>query len=184
MMATRPDYALPTAGEFLDIDFGESKAGPDNGVIRMMAGNTAGHAQAQGDVYSALRLRRSGCALSNSDMAARTSDYSIRYLDVTVYGGRGGPANDDLKPFDNPRVVFEVLSASTARTDLRVEREEYEELPSVDTVVFVDIAAERLRAVQRAGPNGWSELIHQEPATLALTTLRIELTHEEIFARD
>jgi Uma2 family endonuclease len=117
-------------------------------------------------------------------MATRARDHSIRYPDVTVYRGRNGPANDGLKAFDDLRVIFEVLSAGTARTDLRVKLDECKELASVDTIVFVDIATERLRVVQRTGPNGWSEIIHQEPATLALPMLKIELTHEEIFARD
>ncbi len=37
-MATRPDYFLLSAEEFLDIDFGERKAELDNGVIHMIAG--------------------------------------------------------------------------------------------------------------------------------------------------
>lgn len=185
-MATQPEYPLLTADEFLQIDFGERKAELDNGVIRMMAGGTARHAQVQGNIFSSIRLqlRGTGCAAYISDMAAQTRDHSIRYPDVTVYCGRNGPENDDFKAFDDPRVIFEVLSAGTARTDLRVKLEEYKELPSVDTIVFVDIAAERLRVVQRSGPNGWSEIINQEPTTLALPSLKVELTHEEIFARD
>ncbi|WP_375402901.1 Uma2 family endonuclease [uncultured Sphingomonas sp.] len=185
-MATQPDYPLLTAAEFLQIDFGDRRAELDNGVIRMMAGGTARHADVQLNVAAALRskLRGTDCRSYISDMATRTRDYSIRYPDVTIYCGRNGPANDDLKAFDDPRVIFEVLSAGTARTDLRVKLEEYKELASVDTIVFVDIATERLRVVQRTGPNGWSELIHQEPAVLALPSLGVELTHEEIFTRD
>lgn len=185
-MATQPNYPLLTAEEFLEIDFGDRKAELDNGVIRMMAGGSARHAQVQVNILVALapRLRGTGCAPYISDMATRTRDHSIRYPDVTVYCGRNGPANDDLKSFDDPRVIFEVLSAGTARTDLRVKLDEYKDLPSVDTIVFVDIATERLRVVQRTGPNGWSELIHQEPASLPLPLLKIELAHDEIFARD
>jgi Uma2 family endonuclease len=185
-MATRVRSELLTADEFLEIDFGERRAELDNGVIRTMAGGTARHARVQGNIFLelALRLRGSGCTAYSADMAARTRDSSIRYPDVSVYCGRDGRANDDLKAFDDPRVIFEVLSAGTARTDLRVKLEEYKELPSVDTIVFVDIATERLRVVQRTGPNGWNELIHQEPADLVLPALNVQLTHEDIFARD
>ena len=185
-MATYPDYPLLTAEDFLDIDFGERKAELDNGVIRMMAGGTARHAKIQGNILVALatRLRGTGCAPYNSDMAAQTRDRSIRYPDVSVYCGRNGPADDDEKAFDNPRVLFEVLSAGTARTDLRIKLEEYKELPSVDTIVFIDIATERLRIVQRTGPKGWSDVIHTEPTNVALPSLDITIGHEEIFARD
>ncbi|MEI9852041.1 MAG: Uma2 family endonuclease [Sphingomonas sp.] len=185
-MAAHPNYPLLTAEEFLEIDFGEHKAELDNGVIRMMAGGTARHARVQLNIQVALaqRLRGTGCTPYGSDMAARTQGISIRYPDVTVYCGRDGSTDDEKKAFDDPRVIFEVLSAGTARTDLRVKLDEYKALPSVDTVVFVDIATERLRVVQRTGPNGWNEQAYDAPIDVALPSLGIALPHDEIFARD
>lgn len=185
-MATPPDYPLLTAEEFLEINFGERKAELDNGVIRMMAGGSARHAQVQGNIYAYLRtrLRGTGCTPYNSDMAARTCGRSIRYPDVTVYCGRGDPANDDLKAFDDPRILFEVLSAGTARTDLNVKLVEYKALPSVDAIVFIDIASERLHVVRRDRPDGWSEVVHRVPVDLDLPTLDLVIPHDEIFARD
>lgn len=184
-MATNPEYPRLTAEEFLDIDFGEKKAELDNGVIRMMAGGTARHAAVQGNIYAALatRLRGSPCRPYGADMALRTNAYSVRYPDVSVYCGRDDPAHDELKAFDDPRVLFEVLSAGTARTDLRVKLEEYKALASLDTVIFVDIATERLRVIQRIAPNAWSDTQHDEPVTLLLPALGIELPPEELFAR-
>ncbi len=185
-MATQTEYPLLTAREFLEIDFGEHKAELDNGVIRMMAGGTARHAAVQINLITALRqrLRGSGCAPYSSDMAVQTHDRSIRYPDVTVYCGRANSLNDDEKAFDDPRVIFEVLSAGTARTDLRVKLPEYTALPSVDTIVFVDIASERLRIVQRTGPNGWSQQTYDEPVDVSLPSLGVTIPHDEIFARD
>lgn len=185
-MATQPVYPLLTADEFLEIDFGDKKAELDNGVIRMMAGGTARHAQVQLNIlaYLRVRLRGSGCSPYNSDMATRTHDLSIRYPDVSVFCGRGGPANDDMKAFDDPRVLVEVLSAGTARTDLRVKLPEYTALDSVDTIVFVDIVSERLRIVQRTGPHGWNDVQHDAPVDLPLPALDLVIPHGEIFARD
>ncbi|AJP71340.1 Uma2 family endonuclease [Sphingomonas hengshuiensis] len=185
-MATRTEYPLLTAEEFLQIDFGDRKAELDNGVIRMMAGGTARHAQVQTNILVALapRLRGTGCAPYNSDMGARTRDHSVRYPDVSVYCGRGDASNDDALTFDDPRVIFEVLSAGTARTDLRVKLDEYKEMPSVDTIVFVDIASERLRVVQRTGPKGWNEVVHDMPFDVPLPSLGLTIPHAEIFARD
>lgn len=185
-MATLPEYPLLSAEEFLEIDFGDRKAELDNGVIRMMAGGTARHARVQLNLLVALstRLRGSGCTAYNSDMAAQTREKSIRYPDVSVYCGRNDRENDELKAFDDPRVVIEILSAGTARTDLRVKLEEYRALQSVDTIVFVDIAVERLRIVQRTGPNGWSDVGHGDPVELPLPALGITIPHEEIFTRD
>jgi Uma2 family endonuclease len=185
-MATQPDYPLLTAEEFLEIEFGEHKAELDNGVIRMMAGGTGRHSQVQTNLIVALRsrLRGSGCTPWNSDMAVRTLDSSVRYPDVTVYCGRGGPEDDERKAFDDPRVIFEVLSAGTARTDLRIKQAEYRALDTLDTLVFVDIATERLRIVQRTGPGGWREDAYDQPVDVVLPSLGITIPHDEIFARD
>lgn len=185
-MATQPHYPMLTAEEFLEIDFGEHKAELDRGVIRMMAGGTGRHARVQTNIIAALspKLRGTGCTPYTSDMAVRTLDVSIRYPDVTVYCGHDGADDDNAKAFDDPRVIFEVLSAGTARTDLRVKLDEYKTLPSIDTIVFVDIATERLRLVQRTGPGGWTDDSYDGPIEVALPSLGVTLTHDEIFARD
>ncbi|MEG3088616.1 Uma2 family endonuclease [Sphingomonas sp. PB4P5] len=185
-MATQPDYPLLTAEEFLRFDFGDLKAELDNGVIRMMAGGSRRHARVQSNIIIALgpKLRGSGCAPYGPYMAARTRERSIRYPDVSVYCGHEEREDDGQLSADDPRVVFEVLSAGTARTDLRVKLEEYKELDSIDTVVFVDIANEQLRVVQRIAPKGWSDVTYQEATCLKLPSLGIDLDHDEIFARD
>ena len=175
-----------TAEEFLAFDFGEHKAELDNGVIHMMAGGTRRHARVQSNIIGALRakLRGTGSAAYTSDMGVRTHDRSIRYPDVSIYCGHETAADDDETVADDPRVIFEVLSDGTARTDLRVKLDEYRKLSSVDTIVFVDIATERLRIVQRTGPGGWRDDEHAEPIDLAQPSLGIVVPHDEIFARD
>ena len=185
-MATQTEYPLLTAREFLEIEFGEHKAELDNGVIRMMAGGTARHARVQFNLILALgsRLRGTGCTPYGPNMGVETHDRSIRYPDVTVYCGRDDVEDDEAKAFNDPRVIFEVLSAGTARTDLRVKLPEYTALPSVETIVFVDIVSERLRIVQRTGPGGWSEQTYDQPVGLSLPSLGVTIPHDEIFARD
>ena len=185
-MASLPDYPLLTADEFLEIDFGEKKAELDNGVIRMMAGGSARHAEVQANIVAWLRLalRGSGCRPYGSDMATRTHDLSVRYPDVSVFCHHGRPNGDQLKAFDDPRLIVEVLSAGTARTDLRVKLDEYRALDSVDTIVFVDIARERVRVIQRTAAHGWSDVAHDEPVDVPLPSLNLTLPHDEIFARD
>ena len=185
-MATRPVYPLLTAEQFLEIDFGDLKAELDNGVIRMMAGGTQRHARVQSNLIVALapRLRGTGCAAYGPDMATRTRDMSIRYPDVSVFCGRESAEHDDDTVAPDPRILFEILSDGTARTDLGIKLAEYRALPSVDTIVFVDIAIERLRVIQRTGPNGWNDTAHSLPLDLPLPALRLTIAHDEIFARD
>ena len=116
-------------------------------------------------------------------MATRTGPATIRYPDVTVFCGR--TADDaERKFFDDPVAIFEVLSAGTARTDLRVKLEEYRALATLDTIVFVDVVTERVRVIQRTGPHGFSDVSHTQAYDIPLPKLGAELPHDEIFARD
>ena len=186
-MANQPDYPLLTAEEFLEIDFGPGrKAELDNGVIHMMAGGTLRHSRVQSNIIASLspRLRGTSCAAHGSDMAVRAHDRSIRYPDVSVFCGRETEEHDGETAASDPAAIFEILSAGTARTDLRVKLDEYKALPSVQTIVFIDIADETLRIVQRTGANAWSDAAYAEPHDIALPSLDLTIPHAEIFARD
>ncbi len=186
-MAARPDYPLTllSIDQFLAISFGEQKAELDDGIIRMMAGAKARHNRVTFNVQLALgrRLEGSGCTPYGSDMGVRTRDQTLRYPDVSVFCGHDEAADDDARVFADPRIVFEILSAGTSRTDLREKLPEYQAMASVDTIVLIDIATERLRVVQRIGSDGWMDTRHADPNDLALPSLGLTIAHAEIFAR-
>jgi len=187
-MATQPEPYLISADQFLAMEFGpEEKVELDNGVIRMMGGGTAAHARIQANLVAALRtkLKGSGCRPYGSDMAARTHDMSVRYPDVSVYcGDANSPDRDKDTAFTDPRVVVEVLSPSTSAHDQRVKLAEYHDLPSVDTILFVDPDAERVRVVQRTSAEGWSDNWLATGSEILLPALSVTLSHDDIFARD
>lgn len=178
------DPRLLTAEEFYQIDFGpDLKAELDNGVIRMMAGGTRDHARVQANINAFLRLhlRGTGCRPYGSDMSVRPHDLSVRYPDVTVDCGSPSDSGSDTR-LSAPRVIFEILSPSTRDLDLRVKREEYRTLPTVDTIVFVDPDGETVSVHQRIA-GGWQETLF-EPHDVALPSLALAIPHAEIFARD
>lgn len=185
-MQARVDYPLLAAEEFLVFDFGDRKAELHEGEIRMMGGATVRHSMVAGNLLVAIGgpLRGTGCTAYSSIFAVRCHDHSVRRPDISVFCGRNGPLHDAARAFDDPRVVVEVLSAGTARTDLRVKLDEYKAMPSVDTILFVDIATERVRIIQRTGPHGWSDVAHDEPVDVPMPALGLVIPHEEIFARD
>ncbi len=186
-MAARPEPILLSAEQFLRIDFGSDvKAELDNGVIRMMAGGTRAPARVQMTLYIFLgrMLRGSGCRPFGSDMAVRTHAGSVRYPDVSVDCGGDSPMDDDAKVLSDPRVVIEVLSPGTRREDEGVKLDEYRRLDGVDTIALIDPEGERIRVLQRIGPEEWSDRTHREEADLHLPSLGVTVPHAEIFARD
>ncbi len=177
---------LLTVEEFLEIDFGpELKAELDRGIISMMAGGMRDHARIQGNLIAYLHaaLRGSGCRPYGSDMKVRSHDLSVRYPDVTIDCGAPGDTGKD-EFLHAPCVVVEVLSPSTRGKDAGVKLDEYRTLPTVDTIVLVDPESERLRVLQRTGPNSWNDTTFDGPAALDLPSLNVTIPHDEIFARD
>ena len=184
-MATLYAPRFLTADQFLRIDFGEEKAELGRGVVQMMAGGSRRHARVAGNIARALGNRLAGgpCVPYGSDMAIRTRADSIRFPDVSVLCGKEDSRHDLDLSEDMPVVLFEVLSASTSRSDLKEKVPEYQALGSVDTIVLVDIVTERVRVVQRIGPDGWNTVGHDQPHDVTLPALAITLPHTEIFAR-
>lgn len=177
-LAMNPAYIAMEVEDFLDLDLGDHKAELVDGVIYMMAGGSQPHAAIAANLIIALgnKLRGSGCRPYGSDMPLRTRERSIRFPDVTVYCGKDG--TDRL--LDNPKIVFEVLSPSTAANDQFVKLEEYLALAPVDHVVFVDPDKARVRRLDRNGTGEWQ----QSGTDLDLPGLGVTLTHAEIFNED
>lgn len=184
-MATNAHLPLLTVEDFLEIDFGpDRKAELDNGVIRMMAGGTAAHNRVCRNLLRLIgnALQGTGCSPYGSDMGIKTGAMGLRYPDVAVFCGRDDPDNDAERTFDDPRLVIEVLSPSTAVHDLSVKLREYQALPSTDAVLFVDPIAQTVRLFAREGRH-WSDDTLAVGATIDLPTLGVSLPLAEVFAR-
>ena len=181
-IAIEPAYRRISVREFLDMDFRGAKAELVDGLIFMMAGGSPRHAAIAVNLSAALlaRLRGSGCRPYSSDLAVRTGEASIRFPDVSVYCRDDHTAvSDNAKLLGTPRVVFEVLSPSTASNDQITKLAEYRRMTGLGTVVFVDPETERVRIVETAEDREAAWL--PAGSALDLPTLGISLPHEEIF---
>lgn len=186
-MRLDPAYRPITAEEFLEIDFGtDKKFELVDGVIQMMSGGSAVHARVAGNIFVFLRVRLRGtpCQPFNSDMAVRVDATNIRYPDVAVYCAKPWDFDkDEARSFEDPTVIFEVLSPTTT-LDQGTKLEEYRRLPSVETVVFVDPVNELTRVFQRVAANSWHDGTFAQPHDVELPSLGLTIPHDEIFARD
>ena len=186
-MATNARRLL-TVEEFLEIEFTGDEGHClelDNGTIRLMAGGSAAHARIQANIFGTLfaRLKGSGCRPYGSDLGVRTHDLSLRYPDVSVFCGRETPENDDLKQFDDPKMVVEVLSPSTRREDETSKLREYQAVASLEAILFVDPETEEIRLLTRRDGRGWKDKALDMESDVSIEALGISLTRAEIFAR-
>lgn len=187
-MRLDPAFQPITVDQFLQIDFpSDRKYELVDGNIRMMTGGSPAHARVASNILAYLhqRLRGSGCRAYNSDMGVRIGDLDVRYPDVSVYcGNPATPEAEQRRIFDNPTILFEVLSPSTARKDENEKLGDYRKLDSLDTIVFVDPVNELARVVQRLGPTSWRDDLFAQPHDVELPSVGLVLPHVEIFSRD
>lgn len=187
-MRANPEYQLVTVDEFLSIDFGsDRKFELVDGVIQMMSGGTRAHSRVSDNILIFLgnALRGSGCRPHGANMGLRIGNHNVRYPDVSVYCGDGEtPDRDREQVADDPVAVFEVLSPSTQNEDQSEKLDQYREIVSLRTIVFVDPYRELVRVVQRSRAGIWRDDPFAMPRDVELPGLGITIPHDEIFARD
>ncbi len=143
-----------------------------------MTGGTVEHAVISGNLVAALvsRLRGAPCRAYGSDLKIEVAG-SIRYPDAFVACSQ---ASHHAKVVNDPVVVFEVLSDSTARTDRGRKNEEYRDTPSV--MRYVMLEQDSMRATIFARENGrWIGSILSGDAVLAMPEIGIEVPLAELY---
>lgn len=153
-----------------------------DGQLRMMAGGTVDHAQIAANIIAALRprLRGSDCRAVGSDLKllVRATGRSF-YPDIMV---RCGHANGSEEAVDDPLVLFEVLSKSTAEYDLTKKRKAYQTLSALRMIVYVSQDRPHVHVVVRDQDGRWEDDdIESLDATLSLSPLDVSLTLAEIY---
>ena len=108
---------------------------------------------------------------------AHGHDISYR-PDIWVACGQERDAKGEF--IDEPRLVIEVLSPSTERTDRREKTLYYREIPSLEEIVLVSRKAARVTILRR--PQQWMPVLLGEPAqTLELQSLGLSIPLGRIF---
>jgi Uma2 family endonuclease len=117
-----------------------------------MTDGTVAHARLVHRIMEALHpLLPSGHEAFGGDLKVLTAPSRVRYPDVLVLKGEPEPDADTV----GPAVVLEVLSSSTALTDLRVKPEEYAAVPTLEAyVILPQDGAEGATVLRRS--NAWT----------------------------
>lgn len=143
-----------------------------------MAGGTAEHAGIQRNLAIAVggRLRGKPCRFYGSDLKIDTSE-TIRYPDGFVVCS---PAVRGATRIIDPVVIFEVLSDSTARTDLVTKNQEYAGVASVRR--YIVLAQDEMSGTmfERVGTDWVGHLLHAG-SILRMPEIDIELPLAELY---
>lgn len=155
------------------------------GVVYAMAGASGAHNVITGNIYGELWQQLRGCrchafvADYRVGIRSETSDFYY-YPDVMV---DCAPLQEDALYAEEPRVIFEVLSKDTDRTDRYEKLAYYRALLSLDLYVLVDQYKMAVVVYRRAGEKWETELYTHQDDTLALPTIGCSLPLATIYER-
>jgi Uma2 family endonuclease len=155
------------------------------GVIYAMSGTTADHNRIAMNISRSLGNQLAGkpCEVFSPDLKVRirTGDAEFYYYpDATVDCGR--PASEALYA-DEPRVIFEVMSRDSERTDRGEKLRNYQSLPSLDTYVLVDQFQMAVTIYRRIGPAWERTFFTEKDDLLDFPSIACQLRMVDVYDR-
>jgi len=143
-----------------------------------MTGGTSEHSAIQRNLITALtnRLRGQPCQPHGSELKILVSG-SIRYPDAFVVCS---PIPRGTTVVDNPVVVFEVLSESTATIDRIVKNQEYRDTPSIQRYVMLEQDRQAATVFARQADD-WVGHVVARDVVLAMPEIGIEVPLAELY---
>jgi Uma2 family endonuclease len=153
-----------------------------NGEVRLMTGVTQGHARIVANVVIALglKLRGSLCSPAASDLRVVTGNGNVRYPDVVV---DCGPFQRESRDVAEPVVILEVLSRTTAWTDLHDKLRDHDATPAVQQYVVLAQDEPKLVVWERdpSGRLALASSLEGLEGTLELPPIKATLHMKEIY---
>jgi Uma2 family endonuclease len=146
-----------------------------------MASGTAAHAAIQRNLITALAigLRGKPCQPYGSELKIRVGELSIRYPDAFVVCT---PIAPQATVVDEPVVIFDILSESSATSDFVTKRAEYQATPSVKRYVVLAQSGASA-AVFSCGSGEWATTLPTgSDAILDMPEVGLQIPLSEIYA--
>jgi len=147
-----------------------------NGAIYAMAGANDAHVTIALNMAALLRnhIRGSGCRVYITDMKVRLETPNCFYYpDIMVTCNSRDRENSTYKCF--PKLIVEVLSASTEAFDRGDKFADYQTLTSLEEYVLVNTRHQRVECFRRYGDGMWI-LQSYTPESKYFTLQSVELT--------
>jgi Uma2 family endonuclease len=151
------------------------------GEIVLMAGAGRRHDSIVVNLIAAVHSQVKGgaCQTFTGDTYISTSPSTRRMADLGIDCGK---PDDNSLAADKPALVIEVLSPTTGGFDVTVKLAEYQSLPSMDYILFVDTEMPNAHLYFRDKEGRWEDrVIKGLDATIDLPKLNIVLKLAEIY---
>lgn len=150
-----------------------------DGTMIAMAGETGEHEDIAFNIVTALRptAQAKSCRLRGPNVKMRVSGQRYRYPDVYIVCG---PRGNDPRLEENPCLILEVISPSTADVDRGAKLEEYTNIASLQRYLIVEQTKKHVVVYRRTNEGWLYESVHD--GTLEVPCLETVLTFEQIYA--
>ena len=152
------------------------------GEVRLMVGASMGHNTVADNIHVALAngLRGSSCRAWRADTRVKSPNDQFTYPDVVV---TWTPRRPEELFVDDPVLVVEVLSPSTADYDQGEKRWVHQTIPSLRQLVLVSPREAKVEVVSREADDSWrSVFVTGLDAVLPLDSLDLGLPMAEVYA--
>lgn len=154
-----------------------------DGYPSMMTGGTPDHSIIGLNIASILKekLRKRPCIAYNSDVYIELEDEEICLCpDASVSCDRRD--HHATKVINYPCVVAEVLSPSTKARDRGIKADLYQNMPSVQEILFIDTQIMRIQLYQRV-TDYWVMRNFTQDDTIELTSLNVHFSVREVYEK-
>jgi Uma2 family endonuclease len=155
-----------------------------NNEIYPMAGGTPEHALLAANVIQELgtQLRGRRCAVHTSDLRVRVAETGmVAYPDVTVVCGSLRRDPEDPCTIQNPVVIVEILSESTASYDRGEKFAHYRHLAELRDYVLIAHARGSMEHYTRNDDGSWTLREHRAGSAANIESIGCTLAVNEVF---
>ncbi|MGH8477245.1 MAG: Uma2 family endonuclease [Methylococcales bacterium] len=150
------------------------------GYIYAMTGTSDTHNLISLNLASILRnhLKGSPCRVFIADVKAKLAQADAYYYpDVMVYCEKSASAYFREQPI----LIMEVLSSSTAKFDANDKRRDYQTLASLQEYVLISQECMDVRVWRRAESGDWTTTIYTDGMVVPLTSVDLPIPIEQIY---
>jgi Uma2 family endonuclease len=153
-----------------------------DGRLRMLAGGSPDHSIIATNLASILTqvLCKKPCIVYNLDVHFKISEYRYLHPDISV---SCDPRDKNRKEnIQYPRLIVEVLSPSTERTDKGEKLDFYLEYPSIEEYVLID-SQRKFAEVYHRDSDTWTSRIYKAGSVMQLQCVELEIALDELYEK-